>query len=530
MRYRYLRRIFAFLLLLLFVVFSSTSLVYSQEEDTGSGSGYEEEQDDSLEGFGEDDLDSGFGEETGFTDVKVDRSSIESGVYEKQLLTFTGFFEEEIDYSHAHEDPDFSKIRSVLNLNLDFRFSDEWRAAANWNGFYDYSYTYRGRDEFTEETLETYETESEIRDFHIDGGLTDWMRLKIGRQIIAWGVSESSQLLDMANPRDMRELGMVDLEDSRLHVAATKFSFLFGGYELNAVAIHEMRGNKLPAKGSEFDLFTDLRGSSFMTIEEEEVPENSAENTEYLLRLFKPFNGGDFSIVWADVYDDAIYADFESLSIQYTFYMPPIPPEVVPLLTLQPRHKRIKTYGFAGNLVSGSWLFKGEIAQKEGKALLRNDIDAQMQKVLQDSALLGKTLVTYDEESEIIQTWSEKDITQGMIGLEYSGITNLTVTLEAAIEKINDYEDNLDAKETTGQLAMIVSHSAMNQLLDTQFFWIHFTDNNGDVYRFNIGYDVIDALNVSGGMIFYEASDEEGTVYPYRNNDRVFAALKYSFQ
>lgn len=530
MRNGYFRRIFSCLVLFLFVFFGSTALISAQESDNGSGSGYEEEQDDSLEGFGEDDLDSGFGEEGGFTNVKVDMSSIETDVYEKQFLTFTGFFEEEIDYSHAHEDPDFTKIRSVLNLNLDFRFSDEWQAVVNWNGFYDYSYTYRGRDEFTEETLETYETESEIRDFYLDGGLTDWMRLKIGRQIIPWGVSESAQLLDMANPRDMRELGMVDLEDSRLHVAATKFTFLFGGYELNTVAVHEMRGNKLPAKGSEFDLFTDIRSSTFMTIEDEELPENSAENTEYLLRLFKPFNGGDFSIVWADVYDDAIYADFERLSIRYTFYMPPVPPAAAPLLTLQPRHKRIKTYGFAGNLVSGSWLFKGEFAQKEGKALLRSDIDVQLQKVLKESALLGKTLVTYDEESEIIQTWSEKDVTQGMIGLEYSGITNLTLTVEASVESINDYEDNLDAKETTGQLAMIASHSAMNELLNTQFFWIHFSDNNGDVYRFNIGYDVIDALNVSGGLIFYEASDEEGTVYPYRDNDRVFAALKYSFQ
>lgn len=239
--------------------------------------------------------------------------------------------------------------------------------------------------------------------------------------------------------------------------------------------------------------------------------------------------GGDFSIVWADVFDDSIHLDFDGLNIQYTFFAPPTPPVVLPALSLRPRHKRITTYGFAGNLVSGSWLFKAEIAQKVGKALARNDIEAQIEQVSTESAAPPTTLVSFDEDSDVIETWSEKDVTQGMIGLEYSGITNLTIMLEAAIEKINDYEDNLSSDELSGQLAMIVNHSAMNDLLDTQLFWVHFTDSNGDVYRFNIGYDLIDALNVSGGCIFYEAFDEEGSVYPYRKNDRVFAALKYSF-
>ncbi|MCG8336112.1 MAG: hypothetical protein MJE63_16485, partial [Proteobacteria bacterium] len=214
-------------------------------EDDEDLSGFYEEGDDGFSGFDEEvDDEDGFGEEGGFGDIEVNLDDIDLSATEPSAVTFGGFIKEEVDYSHAYDDPDYSKIRTTLNLNLDWKIATDWKAKIIWNGFYDYSYAYRGRDEFNDETLETYESESELRETFVDGGLTNWFRIKFGRQIIAWGQSEASQITDVANPRDLRELGMVDLEDSRVPVTATKLSFLFGSLELNAVAIHEIRANK----------------------------------------------------------------------------------------------------------------------------------------------------------------------------------------------------------------------------------------------------------------------------------------------
>ncbi len=472
------------------------------------------EDDDDLSGFYDADDDADFGEEGGFGEIEVNLDDIDLSDSEPSAVTFGGFVKGEVDYSHAYDDPDYSKIRSTLNLNLDWRIATDWRAKVNWNGFYDYSYRHRGRDEFTDETLETYESESELRETFVDGGLTNWFRIKLGRQIIALGQSEASQITDVANPRDLRELGMVDLEDSRVPVTATKLSFLFGSLELNAVAIHEIRGNKMPSEGSEFDVLQSYRSPQII-IEDEETPESIGENTEYLFRLFKTFNGGDFGLMWADVYDDYSYLAFHELVTTGSDNFQ---------LTLVPRFKRIKTYGFSANMVSGSWLFKTEVARRLGVAIVRSDIETQVGTLL-------ATTATYDEDSEVIKTWREKNTHSGMFGVEYSGIQDTTISLEAVGERIEEYEEeeNLSSKETSAQMVLVITYTALNETFDAQLFWIHLSDNNGDVYRVNLEYDIVDALAVSGGFINYEASDEDATVYNYRNNDRVFVSLKYSF-
>jgi len=482
------------------------------ENEDESLAGFEETDDESLEGFEEADDDS-------FDEIAIESEAIESSDAEASFLILGGFFKEEIAYSHEREEPEISKIRSTLNLNFDFDFSAGWKAGINLNGFYDYVYEYLGREEFTDETLETYESEYEVRDIYVDGRLFGSVFLKIGRQIIAWGESESVQITDMANPRDLRELGMVDIEDARIPVLATKLTVLISGWESNFVAIHEVRSNKIPAAGSEFDLLGSLRAQGII-IEEEDKPENSSENTEYLFRVFKPFNGGDISLIWADVFDDSFYLDFWELS----FLTNP------PVVSLIPRYKRIKVLGASGNLVSGSWLFKTELAGKSGVAIARNDIREQV--IQSNAAILAASQPipgVFDEKSDIIQSWTEKNIQQLMVGAEYSGIEDFTISLEISGRQIEDYEENLLEKEVAAQMALGVTHTTLNDTLNTRLFVIRFADDNGVVVRLNVDYDIIDALNISAGVVAYEASKEEAVVYAYRLNDRVFTAVKFSF-
>ncbi len=477
-----------------------------------------DEFDEELSEFEDDsELEAGFDADTAVDVSKLKQA--ESRSPENQFIQFGGFFKEDLGYSYEHESdqPEYSKIRSVLNLAADLKLTKNWRVKAVWNGFFDYAYSNYGRDKFTDETLDTYESESEIRDFFVDGSFTGWLRLKFGRQIIAWGESDVDQITDLANPRDNRELGIVDLEDARIPVLSTKVSFLLGSWETNLVAIHENRPNKAPAAGSEFDPLADLRG--MFTINDEEISENNADNTEYLVRVFRSFNGGDIGLVWADVYNDGYHLDFESFNATAP----------IKKLSVTPRHKRVQTIGLTGNIVRGSWLFKSEVARKSGAALARNqeDLIEQMTTAAILAGTIGKTY--FSQETGVVETWSNKDLMLGMFGVEYSGLDDLTLNIEGNFEKIESYEDNLSSSETSGSITFRASYSALNDRFNTIVYWFHLTDDNGDVYRINLDYDLKDALNLSGGFIFYEASDEEALVYPFRKNDRFFTALKYSF-
>ena len=506
------------------MVSSDIQFVQFAQTDTDENSleGFGDEDDDSdedsdLEGFDDEDNDlEGYDddseENTAVIETleEIDVSKILSESEKSSALTFGGFIKEDIAYGFAYEDPEWAKIKSILNLTFDYKVSEIWKSKLNINGFYDYAYQYRGRAEFTDETLEAYESEFEVRDFFIDGSFSNQTYFKFGRQGIAWGQSNTSQINDMLNPRYQRELGIVDLEDARLPVVASKYTAVFDSFDFNVVAVHEIRSNKIATEGSEFDPFISLRAMGIQ-IRNEEVPDSNIENTEYALRLSKLFNGGDLALIYSSTYEDSPYLDFYKLTKPNIYYGQ---------LAVTPKFKRIRTLGITGSMVSGSWIFKTELARKYGVAFSRSDIREQLVTI---------PLGTYNEDTNIIKTWSEKNQNQGMLGIDYSGISDLTITFEGILSRIEDYDDNLASKETSGLVYTSIDYSALNDTFKAKFILMHFTDNNGDVYRINLDYDLIDALSGSLGAIYYEANDNEALLYPYRKNDKYFASIKYSF-
>ena len=473
-----------------------------ESEDFGDGAG--EALD--LEGFGdeEEEVDDSF---DSASDINVNQ--ILHALESRSAFTFGGFVKEAMAYGFTYDDPEWAKLKSSVNLTFDYEISETWKSKLNVNGFYDYVYQYRGRDKFSDETLEAYESEFEIRDFYWDGSFSNQTYVKFGRQIVAWGVSNSSQINDMVNPRYQRELGMVDLEDARLPVAASKFTKVFDSFDVSLVAVHEIRGHKMAVEGSEFDPFISMRGG-FITIEEQQVPDSDIENTEFAIRFSKLFNGGDVAFFYSNCYDDTPYLDFTEATKSGSQGR----------LVLTPKHKRIWSVGFSGNMVSGSWLYKAELAKKYNLAQGRNDISMQLKELSE-----GR----YDEDSEAIQTWREKNEVQLMISVEYSGISDLKITIEGVENRIEEYEKILSSKETSLMLYMMLDYSTWNDALKAKLMTVYLPDDDSLVLRGSVEYDFIDALTGSLGAIFYEAEGEDARLYAYRKNDKVFASIKYSF-
>lgn len=458
---------------------------------------------DNNDNQGEDGFDDvGFEESDSFVEVDLDLTEIKAAEPEESWLH--GYIKEEISRAYQKEDPYWNKIRTILNLKLEIPISESWRTKAEWNGFYDYAYTLENRDDFSDETLEAYESESEIRDFYIDGQITSWLQLTLGRQTIVWGESDYFQVTDLVNPRDNRELALVDIDDARIPVGALKIAFIASGWELDLVAIPEIRSNKNPVNGSDFDPYIAYR-SQGITIADEEIPDSNSENVERLIRLYRAGMGGDMALTCAEVYDDSPYLDLD-WSFQNSMLD----------IQLIPKHQRIQSCGLAVNLATGAFIWKVEAATIKKRAEMRNDLAEELARLSVNPS--------YDAQS-----WSEKDINQFVLGFDYSGLTNFTITLELFAEQIEDYEENLLAKENSGMLALQTSYSTWNETLDIGFLLLALSDNDGSIFRINIDYDVMDALNVGLGLIMYETENEKAQLYQYRKQDRAFASIKYSF-
>ncbi len=306
------------------------------------------------------------------------------------------------------------------------------------------------------------------------------MDLKIGRQITVWGKSDNIRITDVINPLDNREPGMVDIEDLRLPLNTAKLSFFVGKWGLNLMAIHEARLPKEADVGSEF--FPTSMFPAGFTVPSRVDPDSGGANTQYALSLDGIFSGWDLSFYAAKVFNQQWY--LQNLSSLREFSM-------------------MKMGGFALNIASGSWLFKTEGAYLDD---LRYSL--------------------------ISDTKSRLDL---LFGVEYSGISDVTTSLEIANRHIFDYETAMfnapnyvreDEMQTAFRTSYSFDHDNATLTYLVSMFGQKFQD--GGFQRLWIEYDLSDTVQLSSGFMDYIGGEK-----PYFDaisyNDRFFFDFKYSF-
>ncbi len=433
----------------------------------------DEEHDNSL-----DKITDGF-EENGFEDDSAEKSVFHDNTI-LPFLIIDGFLKMGSSYNFAHDEPDnfetdwqgLSRLRSEFQLEFGFKPYKKFKAFISSKASYDFIYTIKERDQFTPEVLDTYEKELELRETYIQGSVFKNLDLKIGRQILVWGKSDSIRVTDVLNPVDLREPGLTDIEDLRLPVAMTRLDYYMGSLSITGIAIHEIRFNKSPCYGSDYYYIPGVIP--------EEVPSSSNENTEFAFAANGIFKGWDISLYLADIYDDKPYME-----------MPPM------LL----KHARLKMVGAAFNAAMENFLVKTEATFLDG----------------------------FKISTPSDTTFSRIDI---LFGIEYSGLKNSTISVETVLRHINRFDvipDN-DANENEFQSVIRITKHFMNETLKSSFLASTFgiTGEDGAFQRISAEYDITDALTITSGIVLYQSGDLP-ELSNIGDNDRFFFDVKYNF-
>jgi hypothetical protein len=340
---------------------------------------------------------------------------------------------------------------------------------------------------FSDEVLRELEKEAELREIYLEGSPFRNLDIKFGKQIVSWGVANSLRVVDVLNPTDSREFGMTDLEDVRLPIAMTKLDYYIGDLKLEAVAVHEIKFNKSAVFGSDFNPSTQKIN--------EVIPESSAENTEYGLAVFGTFSGWDASLHWAQYFDDT--AHFKITKVTFV-------PGVGAVPTLEQRHSRLTMAGTTLSIPSGNYLWKAEAAHLQGMEF---------------------ALVTD-------KTFSRTDV---LVGTEYSGWSDSSLTLEFGVQHLNDFDVKLEESpdsQLEDRIATTVSfmQDYINQTLHLSLvgMMIGKSGQDGGLNRMSLEYDVMDAFSVTGGVMLYQPGDN-AYFKSLNENDRLFFEVRYSF-
>jgi len=427
---------------------------------------------------------------SGFDDPQNNKSDETGDGAEKtktlQWIDPFGSFTLSGSWNFAHDAPDageadyrgLSMLRTTGALGLDFDMG-KWQARVSGHGFYDAAYSIQGRDQYTASLLDEYEQELEFDEVYLEGSLADNLDLKVGRQVVVWGKADNLRVTDILNPLDNRTPGMVDIKYKRLPVTMSKLDYYTGPWNLSGIVINEIRFDSNTVYNSDF-----YPGDTAAVSETK--PTNFALDTQqFALAANGIFSGWDLSFYQAWVYDSRAHLSYARST-----------PERV--------HNRVSMSGLAGNIAFGNWLFKGESAWWYGL----------------------EYAVAPDEEFNRIEV---------MAGVEYTGFSETTLSIEFVNRHIVDFDQDLEAspdyaQEDLQQTALMLSRDFLNDIMQFKFIASIFgiQGEDGAYERFQLEYDLSDHSTLTGGMIFYQSGD----LYAFseiEDNDRIFLEYSYAF-
>lgn len=433
-----------------------------------------------LDGFGEGDI------------QKFPATSSSRSLSFTVLFELNGYFKLSEAFNFAHQPPEsdqadgqrltesdqtdwqgLSQLRAETQLEVNAKFLENWKGYFAGKGYYDFAYDINGLEKYTEEVLDTYESDAELNEAYIEGELNEQLDIKIGRQIVVWGKSENIQVTDILNPLDIREPGLTDIEYLRLPVFMCRLDYTKIPWTWTLITIHENRFNRIPAYGSDFYPYD-------IPPPEDDIP----DKPEFASSVSGSFRGMDLSFYAANVLDDTGYITINPSG-----------------LTI--KHPRVTMFGAAMNYALGNFLVKMEAAQFSGIRYTNAD-----------------------------QKFSKTNV---LAGLEYSGFTNTTLCLEAANEYISDFDRKLEdmpdeAEENLLLTAFRLTKTFINETLTLSIYAQAYGNDfeGGSFERFMAEYDLSDAIQLSGSLMLYQ-SGYYSLFKSIGDNDRVYFDIKYSF-
>ena len=403
-----------------------------------------------------------------------DLNSTEVVEEKTQLVTgLTGKLTEQAAYSYNSTTPHdkFSLLKTSLLLDYEHKFENGWRVKTNAKAYYDAIYDLRD-ESYSRDELDALRSEVELFDAYVEGSITDSLDLKLGRQVVVWGRSDTIRITDVLNPLDNRRPGMVDIEDLRLPTTMLKFDFFWDNWRVTPIAILEQRFSKNPPFGSAFNPTPNPH-----------LSEVDYDDVTYALSIGGEFSGWDVNLYAARIHDDAGYVKFAP----------------APSFT----HGKVNMFGTALNVLSGSWLFKTELAYFDGL----------------------KYTSTQDK------SFNRSD---ALIGAEYKGIADTLISYDISLRHINGYDarlinERIALEKDTYQHAFRVSSDFLNASLTANYLISLFGKklDEGGFQRAWVKYELGEGINMNFGVVDYIG----GSTFfdSIKDNDLVFVDVSYSF-
>lgn len=308
------------------------------------------------------------------------------------------------------------------------------------------------------------------------------INLKIGRQIILWGVADGVRITDKVSPMDYSEFLARDYDDIRLAVDAFKFRYSKDYMKLDIVFIPIFESFTLPISKENPWSIIDPRFLNKYEISDN-TPKYKISNSELGLRLSYNLPGIDFS-----------------LSTLYTWNKIPI------IRTSRKADTFIITKDYKRMFFVG-----GDISKPIGEFVIRGEGALNFKK-----AFLTKT-------NDI----SRKESLEYLIGIDWYASNEWVFMCQYSNQTILDYNNSIVCGKNNSLLTFNVSKKILNSTTTLSDFTYYDLENNSSFSRMSIDYSLTDQIHILAGYDCFIG--DKGKFGAYKNNSEYWLKAKYTF-
>ncbi len=332
------------------------------------------------------------------------------------------------------------------------------------------------------------DTEALLNEGYVDFYPIGRWRLKVGRQLVALGMSDYFQPLDVVNPRDERILGLVNLRESRLPVLATRLGYQRERNGLELILKHEFRPHRYGDAQSDFDPYIGVGGFD-ATVGADEP--NLYRDPDWVVRAYSSQSWGDLHLIAARIHDPMpIPVDMEAQRLVLGY-------------------QQTDVIGAGANYVVGDWVFKSELSRRDAVRQVRGDIAQQ---------------IADGDTRPVVSTLTPQ--VEWMAGARYTGISRVTISSELLAQHSSDYDSGFADPRIRHlgvfNLGWVGYHDKLQVEILYGRWW-----RGSHVVRTQLRYDLDDQISLNAAYIEY-GGGAEGPLDLYRDNDRLVFGLRYS--
>lgn len=446
-------------------------------------------------------------------------------------FTWSGYFKNETAY-RFREPRSFTKIRNIFALSGTYSFGQRFELNASGWAYYDLVYdlydyrTVSGRVDrdiiqplsFIENLVQEEDNEViELREFYLDI-FFESLDIRIGRQIVIWGVMPGVRIVDEVNPMDFRELILLDLLDYRIPLWMVRADYYFGDNSLQLLWIPDLTFHQPAPRGSEWELLQEVRdvdGNLLVT-----YPPSTIDNSEIGLQWSGKIGLTEYTLNYLYTWDD----------FPVNFRRAPVDAGVAIDPTFFTTYTRIFMYGMTFQRPFFGQVLKGEISYVQDKFFGTANVDRNNDLFLDNLGELQRDHIRWGLgiDFNVLRTDFALGITQWII-LDYA---------EEIIQDEYDTSYNIFIRKDIPESRAVFTLLGIGLL------------NMDELYlRPKITFDVTDRFRIgTGADLFWGRPSQQGVAFElgrptalieidqraqffgnFRHNDRLFVEFTYAF-